>query len=143
MLIIVIAIAAFFLLGCKCKGLGSKENFCAPSDVQYAYAVDQSGSNLSGRDDLSVADKKTIIEHRVKSGGFGPNSGDFNENCGVPLRKYKKTIKKKKKTKKEKEASCKKCKDNREKRIKERSKKEKFNNSYLGMNEEIENFASI
>ena len=142
MLIIVIAIAAFFLLGCKCKckGLGSKENFCAPSDVQYSYAVDQTGSNLSGRDDLSVADKKTIIEHRVKSRGFGPNSGDFNENCGVPLRKYKKAIIK---TKKQKAASCKKCKEEKAERKKQRENKEKFNNSYLGMNEEIENFASI
>lgn len=137
MLIIVIAIAAFFLLGCRCKGLGSKEDFCAPSDVQYAIAVDQSGSNLSGRDDLSVADKKTIIEHRVKSKGFGPNSGDFNQNCGIPIKKYKKTIKK---TKKQKEESCKKCKD--EKKA-SKKKGESFNNSYLGMNEEIENFASI
>jgi hypothetical protein len=140
MLIIVIAIAAFFLLGCRCKGLGSKENFCAPSDVQYGYAVDQTGSNLSGRDDLSVADKKTIIEHRTKSKGFGPNSGDFNQNCGIPLKKYKKAIKK---TKKQKEASCKKCKEDKEQRKKQKENKEKFDNSYLGMNEEIENFASI
>ena len=140
-LIIVIAIAAFFLLGCKCSCNGSKsENFCSPVDVPYGYAVNQNGSNLSGRDDLSVADKKTIIEHRVKSGGFKPNSNDFSSNCGVPLIKYKK----KKKPKAKKEADCKKCKD--EKAKANAKAKEGFSDTYnfhLGMNEDLENYSAL
>jgi hypothetical protein len=136
-LIIVIAIAAFFLFGCKCNGSKS-ENFCSPVDVPYGIAKDQTGSNLSGTDDLSIADKKTIIEHRVKSKGIQPNSTDFNSNCGVPLIKYKK----KKKSKAKKEGDCKKCKDAKAKK-KETERFSDTNNFHLGMNEDLENYAAL